>query len=365
VSQSLRTRLGSKAPVYLALLAIAALGVLLFDLFMQRYLLEIYRGIDESVLMHRTPLHQVRALTGWGAVPQVWLWSVLPLVVLAALAVVFECLVWFLRMDPTDDAWTSLTWAVHAWKPALPWMTALGLCFVVAFAAGDGLLLGLVPVLVLFVVLPFLALAPDQLGRDRPVVVWLPRWPGWLALGSAVACLVVMPLLDAASEALPDGARGSERFVHFALVAALWWLGLVWTVAWMSQWLSYPHRAPSWRRIHAWRVLAPVVVQQLRALVLGSFVAVPILLLAVLLIFYIPQIEFLAQERGGQLPQPWFAFAWISRWTSTWWWVVVLTVVPWFALTIPARLLVQLGFVAPTPPTHPDCDPAATTPPTA
>jgi hypothetical protein len=373
VSLGLRAHLRSKAAVYFALLGIAALGVILFDLFMQRYLLLIYRGIDGSVLMHRTPLHQVRVLTGWGAVAQVWFWSSMVLFALGSLAVAFESLIWRLRMDPLDHAWTSMAWALRAWRPALAWIASFGASILV-IVLGDpqtpvGLWLCVAPALVLFAMLPFVALDSHQLVRDRPAALWLPRWPGWLALANAIACLVAILLLDAANEAAWGNAHGGARFARFAVAMALWWFGLVWGAACIAQWLYHARRPPPLRRIHRWDVLAPLVVQQSRAFVFALFVAAPIVLLAVLLIYYIPQVEEWAHERGNQLPQPWLAFAQVARWFSAWWWLVVLTVVPWFALVMPARLLVQLGLAGDPsslrPATHPDCDPASTAPPTA
>jgi hypothetical protein len=106
---------------------------------------------------------------------------------LAVLAIAFEALIYFLRLDRGDHAWSSMVWSLRGWRAALAW-TVLPLALVtVPLARGEWQLWwaiafsymwvsrGLVPLL-----LPFFVLKPDYLRATKPRLSSRPAWPGWL-----------------------------------------------------------------------------------------------------------------------------------------------------------------------------------------
>jgi hypothetical protein len=361
---------------WIALVSVLSVSALfLLVLYMQDFP-AMRESWERPVLDGRLPLlGDIHRITGLGLMAQLWLAPLVLALLVAATLFTIEFLAWRLRIDRRDDAWSTLAWSLRTWRAWLPW--GLAACALVVFVEGleyldlEGRVATVVRVttialvLPLLVWLPFLAFNAANVEGDPSPARLRMRWPGWRVVAMYFAVFLLIGLMDraiAAADAklLALAFRGLVWIPFLALetTVCLVWLGYV---AGANEGLRHVLSAPAFRtvalqdlRLSAWFMLG-----------IGG----PAVVLSALAVFLVPEAEF-SLAKGQQVPPLWTGIAalrfgpygdWIQR-----------AAVPfeWFLVAAYARLLV-VGFgptaIAPaaTPPTHPDCGPASTAPPTA
>jgi hypothetical protein len=272
------------------------------------------------------------------------------------------------RLDPADDAWSSVVWAFGAWRGGLRWTawcvlaTALGAGLFWALPDNWGIfamVFGALPLLAFALWLPFLAWNRDSLVGDRVPRRWPSRWPGAAPVVAFVGVEVAGRIFDDAFDTLDYSAS-------LALDAVLWIPLLVLNAVVLLAWLdraTFRDGRRLFRQVWRRRVVGPLVIRDLRIGLVLSILMLPVLPIYALQIFLVPQVE----EILGAFTPGWAAAVAASRGITQWWWLIVLALaVPlaWIALVYSARLLLQVTGSA-TPPTRPDSGPASTSPPTA
>ena len=288
-----------------------------------------------------------------------WFYPIAYTAAVALLLVALEGLVYFLRVDRGDHAWSSIGWTMRGWRTAAAW-TLLPLVFVALAAAvrvgegwwvmivyADGLGLYALPL-----VLPFFAFKPGYVGAARPVLWSPPAWPGWmpvlLLLGFPILSLVVTLLLMSKKESFPEAPSWLGVVGFCALVTLVFFLSLAGSIAWLNA-ARKPKLLECIRAAIRPRVFAPCIVQAMR----WHFFAVLLLLVAFpvwwFLVEVLPGLE-------GQLacclaPDLQF-FVDASRSAVAWWWALSLVgyasfqyLLSWFGEVGGARLLQELGQV--------------------
>jgi hypothetical protein len=268
-----------------------------------------------------------------------------------------------------------VVWSLRSWRAWLPWgagvcalviasnsLHALDLTGGAATAAGVATIALELPLLIW---LPFLAFNLANVKPDGSPARLRPHWPGWRV---AAIYLAVTGLIGVIGSAI-RGAGGGVLGAGFALVFWIPFLALETTVS--LAWLGYLKQVNRGFG-HVWSAPAfrTVILQDLR-LSAWFFLGVggPVLVVASLAIFFVPDAES-SLAKGQALPPFWETLAVLRTRPYMDWVNRIPEPFEWFAVAAYARLLV-LGFrpvastAAATPPTHPDCDPASTAPPTA
>ena len=289
--------------------------------------------------------------------PQLWaLPFVLAGTVLVAL-VGFDFLVGVTRADPRDDAWTSLAWALRGWRGWLPWV--VGPLVLAALLGLGALLLGddawAVSLSALMILVPLMPLAQlvqaldaRNLRGDAPPRRWTACLPPAL-----VAVFAVLALADYFP--VPEMEVGSGvgwRVVGVLLVLAAWVGWPLLKVAWLAR-ATLAQMPGLLRRVLRIRVLAPLVAQWLRNVLILASLACCLLPIAGFLIFFVPQAErTLALYELDQVAPVWRYLVHASRFAVAWWWacvgILIAATYGYFELIsniARARLLVTLGVV--------------------
>jgi hypothetical protein len=349
-------RIGAKLQLHFATCLLGILGLACFP-----WLLESHRAVSgdwnnwEGAVPVFGPSAWLRAHTGLDWLQQLWIAVVLVPLLLLVVIVLFEWIVRRLRLDPADDAWTSLAWAMRSWRGWLVWLAwlagAIALSTALEYAidfltGGDSpdpwTLMAYLPAIAGYVGMAFFIGNAANLAPTHPRAFWRPRWPG----GFAVVVVFAAMALSKAWEVLID-SRQLSLAADLGMEILLWVPSLIVTSISMLVWLnrSAVHGAGTQlQRAARPRVIAAMWVQQVRfGLILAPFVLL-VLATTVLLNFVVPQLEDAVYRSGNDLSPFWHAWIVAMRWFSMWWWVVVLVLVWFFALP-PARLLVQLGAV--------------------
>ena len=282
-----------------------------------------------------------------------WLFALLYIGAMALLAVAFEALVYFLRLDRGDHAWSSMTWSLRGWGVGLAWsVLPLALVMLVLRAAlvDDWWVFlpfaGFFPI-ALILVLPLFVLTGGYVSARRPAIAPRPQFPGggtlllWLGahFGPALLAMAVMQL------APPSNSILSALFVTVLVLARLF-LPLIAQLRWLN-----PRDAGLDQVARAAlrpRVFLPWVVQSLRwqALLALAFLAAYPAWWFLTSVF--PQLQDqLLEGDGGLMP-----LIRLSRFATAWWWAVALCVAAafqfvlvWFTLAGKARMLFELGEV--------------------
>jgi len=315
------------------------------------------------------------------ALPFAWAGSV------AMALAAFERLAY--RFDPGNHAGSSVLWSLRGVLPALLWCPLALLFEAVVVVDGPA---GSLPNLFLQTLQLFLIGTAANLVAARPPRRWRIRWPGWLNFAIwVVPWLSVLVVMIALGEPEPD--IESWPPAAWAAVAASFVLGWFVSIALDLLWLNRARNGvlAEFRMSFRARVFMPMALRLVRLFGLVPLLLLPLVPVAVFLVQVVPQFEPGLGNCGccasccGDCTAGWLVFA--SREAVKWWWLVLLgavgvySVLPWswWQPLSANRLLVELGAVradvleldaptrpaSPTPPTHPDSGPAATSPPTA
>jgi hypothetical protein len=341
-----------KAWLYLVAGILGAALLATVPMFVQHHAALLRQDGTEDILLRLPLLAWTHAHTGWDLPTQLWWGWALAMVGGAIVVVGFE---WIARrlLDPGDDSWSCITWSLRAWRGGLPWWSALAIA--VALAAGilwitpdDSELpwfaLAGIPIVAVLLSLPFLTWNLASLRAARPPTRWRPRWPGWPVVLAIVLAKSAGWAYGQAENALLSGSNGRTALaIDLLLWLPLLVLQVVLLLAWLdrSRWRDACSLLRSALRL---RVVGPWVAFELRWLLLGGIVALPVIPLAAVLIFLVPQLQDAVGPAG--FDPGWRAWVAMLRWFAAWWWLVVIAagvVVGWFALIAPARLLVQVG----------------------
>jgi hypothetical protein len=333
------------------------LGLACFPLFLQFHRSALGNvNAWESTIPLFGPSAWVRAHTGLEWLPQLWIAALLAPLLMLALAVFVEWVIQRLALDPADDAWTSLAWAMRSWGGWLTWLASLAaaialstaMAYAMEYAASGGSfgpadMIAFLPAIAGYLGMVFFAGNAANLGPASPPAIWRPRWPG----GFAVIAVISTLALSHAWGAFVD-ARDLSLAVGIAIEFVLWIPSLVVTLfcllAWLNRSKARDFDVPLRRALQP-RLIAAAWVQQVRfGLIVLPFV-LPILASTVLLNFIVPQAEDSLRQAGTDLGSFWHAWIVAMRWLSSWWWLLVLTLA-WFVVVPPARLLVQLDAVS-------------------
>jgi hypothetical protein len=355
-----------KAWLYAVAGLLGAVLMATVPMFVQHHVALLRQGGTEDILLGLPLLAWTRAHTGWDLQTQLWWGWALAVVVGAFVVAAFE---WITRrfLDPADDAWTCIGWSLRTWRGGLLWWSML------AVAAGLGgaiawigppiddemtFLLALLPLAAVMILLPFITWNADNLRVGPPPVRWRARWPGWPVLVAIVAFKAAGWACGRIEDAMPGSA--GEDSAPFWVDVALWFPCLVLQLVLLLAWLGHSRWRDAGSLLRSAlrrRVLGPWVAFDLRWMIVGAMVALPVIPLAVVLIFLVPELQDAVGAAG--FDPGWRAWVALLRWFAAWWWLVVIALVvvlSWFASAAIARLLVQVG--ATREPTHGDGSPA-------
>ena len=323
-------------------------------------------------------LGAIHAATGMTAVVQLWLLAAMVGAAGWAVPAGFEQVVRRLRIDPGDNAWTSLAWALHSWRGALRWFAVVflptmlvvlvlaALLWGTHLAVVSALLEGGGVVQLAFLALPFFVLDARNYALDHPARRWSARWPArevWFLCGAVLAVdglvwLFVLPHRTPWISSDPPTSGALAAMIGSALAALLFSLLVSWSVglAWLSRagWVALP---AIWRRGFQPRVLAVVAVQWARPTMYVLLALLPLLAGVWLFVEVVPQAEESLRnagccEQGGFWPP----MVDVSRHLVAWWWAYLLGAVNllslvvgpslrWFVDVAWARLMLELGVV--------------------
>jgi hypothetical protein len=292
------------------------------------------------------------------------LWTAPAFVAIACLLALdlAELLAWALRLDRADHAWSSLAWTARSWRAAAVWfgagtLVALALgAAACAFVGTEGWIYGVLLLACWALLVPFLAGNVGNLWPARPSLLWRPGWPGWPAIAVGLAMLVASELADRglshAATMLPESLRPSVALANHVLLTFAKMLAAAYVAfVWLNR--GRARLAPAQRRwIFRGEVLRAQLVYYLRATSL-VLVLPPLLMVAVLVVFLVPQVEDAMRAGGGPSAPVFHSAVWVARFVAEWWWVVLAFPVFWFVVAWPSRMFVQLGFVSPDLPASP------------
>ncbi len=231
------------------------------------------------------------------------------------LAMLFSLLIGMLRnwLDPQREAWRAVRWAFGSASLNIAAIVLLGLTALAtarsAVGQGDEIMAALMIACTVLLAVPFFALNKRTLSDPSPARWWSPAWPGWIALLATVFVLIVSVSTGWALELLRvSGVSGGMRAMAEVCDSILsFFLWLLATVVWLDR--GDRHAVLGhWRRVVSWPVLRLLIWQSLLMLMAFLALMVPVLLLAVLAIYVVPQYEQWAQQSGKSLAAP-LAFA--------------------------------------------------------
>jgi hypothetical protein len=268
----------------------------------------------------------------------------------------FELLVYLLRIDRQDQAWSSMVWALRGWRAALAWIALplLG-CLAVGVASGEWAMVVVMAgfiaqacAMILVVLLPFFVLAPAYLAADRPAVAARLRWPGWRPA-------TLLLLLPVGTMLLAFAASMFGNWLVQAAVAVLYLLLIFCLLVAKLYWLNGAPLADAVASARRPRVFLPWLLLALRWEAWLPLLASVLLPAYAFLIIVAPMLE--AQmvdcpDACGLLP-----LVHASRAMVAWWLADTVSLIgifvfltTWFRAAGDGRLLLQLGQVRGTPP---------------
>jgi hypothetical protein len=348
-----------KRALMVLLFAWTLAGSALLPLFLGSHLDEFLVGRPDTFLLRIVPgLAELAEARGWGLVPVLW---ALPVVagLLGLLAQVgMEAVIWWLRLDRADHAWSGLTWMLRSWPSALAWTLAgaaiwYALSSLVDAVGVDAPILASLSLPVLWLLTaPFFGGNPANVAGTDPPRWWRPRWPGWLAPVLAVVALAALsglekgvgianariPLEGVAATVVWNGLDLLQLFVAVMLYA---YVGFAWLNR-RRRLLSAGERRFVW----SWATLRVHIAAWLRSFS-WLFAALPLMYAVVLQVHVLPQVAYVLDERGEVLAAPWSLLVPAMRFVTMWWWVAVLPLGTWGAAAFYGRLYARLGFVQP------------------
>jgi hypothetical protein len=315
------------------------------------------RAVPASAWTRLVPFAQWHDALGLPLLLSPWLVPFALLTTVALVVLAFEALVFYLRVDRGDDAWSSLAWLVGAWRGWAPWLLAaaalLGAAAAVAVkVGGDASMAVFYGVVVLLALAsPFIAWNARNLRTPRVDSAWRWGWPGWAAIGVVVVAIAFEVAWDAGAERLPT----PSTWMIPVLLVLYKGIDLVVLVVVATVWLSRGRSPlPAARRALQPKVLLSLLVQQAR-LLLGFLLALlPIVPLVLALIFVIPQFETALFDCQCAPTGAWHWAIAASRFAVAWWWAalavaigLLISIFGVVALATMGRLLLQLGVVTP------------------
>jgi hypothetical protein len=336
---------------WIALVAVlSSTGAWLLALYLHDFPAE-REGWEPFVLGGGIPLlGDIHRFTGLGLVALSWIAPAVVALLVAGVLFAVESIAWRHRIDPRDDAWSTLVWSLRSWRAWLPW--GVGACALAIIgeslraldlARGTVEAWKFVLALPLFLLLPFLAFNPANVDRYEPPSRLRLHWPGWRVASIYFAVSLLIGVLGSAVRGSGTGILG----LGFAVVLWIPFLALQTTVS--LAWLGCLTQVnQGLRRVWAAPAFRTVILQDLRIsawLMLG--IGGPVVVVAFLGIYLLPAAE-AALAKGQVLPPFWEALARLQSRPYAGWTGRILDPFEWFLVAAYARLLV-VGF---RPPTH-------------
>jgi hypothetical protein len=334
-----------RVPWIVLVALLSSTGLLLLALYLHDFPAE-RDGWEPFVLGGRIPfLGDIHRVTGLGLAALAWIAPAVLALLVAAVLFAVEFIAWRYRIDPRDDAWSTLAWSLRSWRAWLPW--GLGVCALAIVgeslhaldlthsAAETGKFLLVLPV---WLLLPFLAFNPANVATDAPPARLRPHWPGWRVASIYFAALLLVGALGSAARGSGTGILG----LGFSVVLWIPLLALQTTVS--LAWLGYLTQVyQGLRRVWAAPAFRTVILQDLRISTwLLQGLGGPAVVVAILGIFLLPAAE--ATLASGQgLPPFWQAVAALQARPHAGWIARIPEPFEWFLVAAYARLLV-VGF---------------------
>lgn len=222
-------------------------------------------------------------------------------------------------LDPERESWSAVRWAFgsRSLNIAVATLLLFGIVSIATNLLRDRAYIGVTIMIVTGLsgmLLPFLAWNAQTLSRPALMRWWRPAWPGWFAIVATVVLQAGSVVMGWGSEAFSDAGAPSwmKLFVEMASWIVDFFLWLVMAVVW----LDHGRRAllpNDLRRVVRWPVLGLLLWQDLLLLSAAIAFLVPVLLIAVLAIYVIPQYEAWAQSQGQSLSEPLRMVASVAR----------------------------------------------------
>jgi hypothetical protein len=356
---SLKSWLRAKGGLYSPWLIICFLSALMVPIAMQ--MIDARLPVDGG-WEHTTWFARLHARTGASWWLAAWL---SPMGFVAAISFLYlgmESLIFGLRLDPNDHAWSSVRWALGGWRTILAWILApILLAMLVAYLAEPlaqpvawaAFMLAAFAAPLLSLLLPFFVTKADYLAADRPPLRSRPRWPGARAVLLWLFVFLGLPLL-----ALLPTEKAPWPVLVLLLVAFVL-LAIVVSIAAQLAWLNCGLGAgEAIRRALQPRVFLAVFVQGLRWYGWGLLVLLPLLPAAVFLVGIAPLLEDQLAVMGPQevASRGLMRMVHASRFAVSWWWaalgvgsLVLQPCLAWLGVAGAGRLLVELGEVGERP----------------
>jgi len=278
-----------------------------------------------------------------------WLFPLAYFAAMAALASTFELLLFGLRLDRGDHAWSAMRWTLRGWRAPILWvLVPIVVLELAIFAIDPDISMGVLVFVPWFVylvhmLLPFFLLKVEYLGSEEPALVSQPRWPGMLPVFLWLVVPVLVPLL---SMLIPwsDMPWPTQWLATIVIVLALLFVPLIAQLAWLNPGADLKASA---RRAFQPRVLLPWLVQAWRWYAWLPIVFLAFLPVGLLFTHALPTLEAQFLELGALGLMPMIK---ASRFVQAWWWMnsmVVIAVfqlcIGWYGIAGGGRLLVELG----------------------
>lgn len=289
-----------------------------------------------------------------------WLSALLYVGIAALLAMAFEAILYFLRLDRGDQTWSSMVWSGRGWLAGLAW-TMLPLAAIAAISSAVDRELGWLLLLVwapywayaLPLAFPIFVLNRPYVSASRPTPLPRPRLPGWLPLACWLVVSIGMPLLGMVVISWFD-SPGWPLFAALAPLAVA--IAIYLRLSSQLLWLNYRAGLTIGEALRSARLPAfflPWIGLELRWHALYTMLLLVVAPAWLFLTSLLPLLEDqLLDGDHGLMP-----LINASRFVVSWWWAIALAgysawgfVLSWFQLGADGRLLHQLGAV---PGAHP------------
>lgn len=180
--------------------------------------------------------------------------------------------------------WAILVWvSPGAWEDALT-VVAIGLYFVPLILSA------------------FIASRPQTLLQAEDVGGWRPYWPGWRAMFVILGLFLISLALEASADLARSFAVSGAKLAIWASTMPLEIaLDLVSAAAWFG-YCSFGAFASTGRALGRWRFLRVYLGGYVYMAIAGCLVAVPIMVVAMVMVYIGPQYEDMARTLGQPLP---------------------------------------------------------------